>query len=72
MVHSLICKFIVWYLKRCGGAFHFNPHGRHDAGYIAKLSETEYHYYQCLAHGRTPSDFHKMVWALRDAGVWVP
>jgi hypothetical protein len=71
-LHGLICDFIVWYLKRCGGAFHFNPYGRHDAGYIVKMNETEYQSFTCLAQGRTPKDLHTIIWASRDAGVWVP
>lgn len=72
-LQGLIQDFILWYMrKHAGGEFHFNPYGRHDAGYIVKMNERDYHAYKCIAHGRSPDEFHKMVWALRDAGLWIP
>lgn len=64
-------KFIAWYLRRCGGAAHCYPYGE-QGRYLVLMDDDTYHRFKCLAHGRTPEEFHKMVWSLRDAGVWVP
>ena len=40
-------KFIVWYLFKCGGAFHNRPYG--DKGlYVALMSDEKYNKYQKL------------------------
>ena len=49
LVRSFTADFIVWYLFKCGGAFH---HGKYDSGegkYIVMMSEKDYHNY---THGK--------------------
>jgi hypothetical protein len=72
LLHSLTVNFIVWYLrKKCGGAVHFNPYGRHDAGYALTVNENEYHNYRALVSYRTEAEIIKMIWTLREAGYTV-
>jgi len=50
-MRTLIHSLIVWYLRRCDGAFHHYPYG--PAGrYIVMMSETEYSNYERLRGGR--------------------
>ena len=42
MIKRLIHKFIVWYLRRSGGAFHHGPYG--SGCYIAVLTEKQWHW----------------------------
>ncbi len=41
-------RFIVWYLRRCAGAFHFFPYGP-KGRYVVLMNETQYHRYTHLA-----------------------
>jgi hypothetical protein len=64
-VIKFIHTLILWYLARCGGAFHTNPYGQ--AGrYVVAMSDEQYHYYKELAEKITPVEFHGMVWKLRE------
>lgn len=46
-VRKYIHNAIVWYLKRCGGAFHSGPYGE-NGKYVALMSDEKYHHYQNL------------------------
>lgn len=39
--------FIVWYLRKCGGAFHHNRYGVNGI-YVAMMSDATYHEYTKL------------------------
>ena len=47
LIRKHIHNIIVWYLKRCGGAFHHYPYGE-NGKYIAMMSDKKYHEYQKL------------------------
>ena len=68
----LLHKFIAWYLRRQGGAAHCYPYGGEQGRYLVIMDDDTYHRFTVLVHGRTPEEFHEMVWSLRDVGVWVP
>lgn len=44
-VKKHIHNAIVWYLKRCGGAFHNGPYGE-NGKYVALMSDDQYGRYQ--------------------------
>jgi len=72
MIKNLLHKFIAWYLRHiCGGAAHCYSYGE-QGRYLVIMDDDTYHRFTVLAKERKPEEFHKMVWALRDAGVWVP
>ncbi|WP_166626865.1 hypothetical protein [Jeotgalicoccus sp. S0W5] len=44
-IKRFVHSFIVWYLFKCGGAFH---HGKYDSGegkYVVIMTEKDYHNY---------------------------
>lgn len=41
-MRRLLHALIIWYLRRCAGAFHHNAYGT-DGRYVALLTEAEYH-----------------------------
>lgn len=65
----LALRFMRWYLRRAGRA---TRDGVANGGYIVHMSADDYHRYTVLAQNRTPEDFHAIVWAARDRGVFVP
>jgi hypothetical protein len=47
IIRKHIHRLIVWYIKRCGGAFHHGKYG--DNGrYVALMSDRKYHEYTKL------------------------
>lgn len=47
IVRRHIHKFIVWYLRKCAGAFHHGSYGENGV-YVAVMSDLKYHEYQKL------------------------
>lgn len=45
LVRKHIHNFIVWYLNRCGGAFHSGEYGE-SGNYVALMSDTKYRDYK--------------------------
>ena len=40
-MRGLLHRFIVWYLRRCGGVFHTFPYGFHGR-YVVVMNEDQY------------------------------
>lgn len=47
LIRKHIHKFIVWYLRKCAGAFHHDKYGENGV-YVAVMSDAKYHEYQKL------------------------
>jgi hypothetical protein len=54
MKHALH-KLIVWYLRRCGGAFHCYPYGERGR-YAVLMTERQYHRYTQIAEQSEPGE----------------
>lgn len=77
VIKRFLHKFILWYLRRCGNAFHtgpYNNYGESNKGgmYIVAMDDDTYHHFRVLATDRVKEEFHMMVWLLRDANIYVP
>lgn len=68
---NFLHPFIVWYLRKCGGAAHcykYGPKGR----YFVLMTEDEYHYYEnivrCSSVERACESFEMMIGNERHVG----
>jgi hypothetical protein len=70
MLHSLVHRFIVWYLGKAGGAFHVGSYGR-DGRYVTAVSDDQYRLLQNLANQPPPWQKPGYRYGWNDP-VWVP
>lgn len=47
IIRKHVHRFIVWYLTKCGGAFHHGKYGE-SGRYVALMTDNKYHEYQKL------------------------
>lgn len=55
-MNNLIKRFIYWYLRRVGGAFHQNEYGPQGV-YITALKDWEYYIYKNMVKGKSIAEF---------------
>ena len=56
-----IHRVIVWYLRRCAGAFHMFPYGP-EGRYVVLMNEDQYHYYGNCARWLEGVEKAKKMW----------
>ena len=67
-INNLIKRFVFWYLRRFGGAFH---HGEYGVGgrYVVIVRDHEYYILRNMVMGKTVQEFASQ---LKTAEGWVP
>lgn len=62
----MLHRFIVWYLRRCAGAFHCFPYGV-SGRYVVLMDDDMYHRYTMTIRDCTDDEYYAMVDTLKES-----